>query len=190
MSKKSTLVNRRALFAACVAVPTVVATGGAASAAPVTSEKVTIPAGNRRGVVVDTEDDGTKIYEVLDRSGKVVGYTFDDNALSELSIAGKALGEEETLDGSLEVEAQAGGATDVAACAAGVSAFVVMTVFPAARVAKLAWRLGKLTKKYGPKLVARIFKGARGVAGRTAEKEIIQLGKELTGIAALKACGL
>ncbi|GAA1719474.1 hypothetical protein GCM10009793_15820 [Brachybacterium phenoliresistens] len=181
------MLGRRALIAACITVPAVAATGGAALADPA---KSTLPAGQRRGAVVDTDDDGTKVYEVLDQKGEVVGYTLDDDKLRELSAAGAALDKQTSSGADGALQAQAASVSEVALCAAAISGFVVMTVFPAARVAKLAWRLGKLTAKYGPKLVARIFKGARGIAGRTVEKEIIEIGKELTGVAALQACGL
>lgn len=187
MSEKM-LVGRRALIAACVAVPAVAVTGGVATAAPV---KIALPAGQKRGTVVETVEDGTKIYEVLDREGNVVGYTLDDDKLRQMSTASMALAQEDTLDGSLQIRVVTpSGVTSVAACAAAIAGFVALTVFPAARVAKLAWRVGKLTVKYGPTLVARIFRGARGIAGRTVEKELIDLAKSLTGVAALAACGL
>ncbi|GAA1730562.1 hypothetical protein [Brachybacterium phenoliresistens] len=187
MTRKN-LLGRRALIAACVAAPAVAVTGGVASADPIGSA---LPAGKRRGAVVDTDSDGTEIYEVLDSEGTVVGYTLADEKLREMSVASSALAKEDSLDGSLQVQAQAaGGITSIAACAAAIAGFVALTVFPAARMAKLAWRLGKLTAKYGPKLVARIFGGARGIAGRTVERELIDLAKELSGVAALAACGI
>lgn len=140
-----------------------------------------------RGRVVDTTDDGVKIYEVLGSGGGIVGYTFDERRLKELRAAGAAIHSEPEVNGAITVQV---GVTSVAACATAIAGFVAMTVFPAVRVAKLAWRLGKLVLKYGPKLVARIFKGARGIAGRTVENDIIDLGKALTGVTALASCGL
>ncbi|MFC0673649.1 hypothetical protein [Brachybacterium hainanense] len=184
---KNSMLGRRALIAACVAVPAVVAGGGAALAE---QPKTALPVGMKRGSVAETDEDGTKIYEVLDGEGNVVGYTFDEEKLRELSTAGAALDKEMSSGGDGAPQVQAASVSEVALCAAAIAGFVAMTVFPAARVARLAWRLGKLTAKYGPKLVARIFMGARGIAGRTVEKELIDLAKELTGVAALQACGL
>ncbi|MFB9775075.1 hypothetical protein [Brevibacterium otitidis] len=179
------VASRRTVLAACIAAPAILATGVAAEAS--SKKSAAIPQGHRRGRVTETMSDGTRIYEVVDERGEVVGFTFDDERLEVLQRASREIEREPEMEGAITVR---GRGTSVAACAAAIAGFVALTVFPAARVAKLAWRLGKLVAKYGPRLVARVFKGARGIAGRTVEKELIDLAKSLSGVAALKACGI
>lgn len=142
-----------------------------------------LPVGYKRGKISAYEA-GAPIYEVIDNSGNIVGYTLSAH---DLKLTQRSLGELDrkikNLDFSKEVAPQ-----NVVACAAGIGAFVVQTVFPAARVARLAWRLGGLVRRYGATTVARIFKGARGIAGRTAEQEIVDIIGALTGIDLLRSC--
>lgn len=185
MSNMSAPSTRRSLLASSLAVAAVVGVGGTAVAAMPAANA--LPAGHRRGPVAETASDGAKIYQVLDGHGKTVGYTFEDGDLATLKKSSQSVEREPEMDGAITVRSAG---TDVAACAAGIAGFIGLTIFPQVRLAKLAWRLGKLVAKYGPKLVARIFKGARGIAGQTVEKDIIEIGKELSGVATLAACGL
>lgn len=186
-STRAKLVNRRALMAACVAVPVAVLSTGTASAAP-TDGVATLPEGQWQGPVVSMAEDGTQIFEVLDAKGAVVGYTLDADKRGELNAAAA---EFETQSKELEGQQfQAASATNVALCVAAVGWFVAQTVFPTVRIANLAVRLGGLVAKYGVKTVARIFAGARGIAGRTAEQEIKDFALAASGIGGLAACGI
>lgn len=180
------MLGRRALIAACVAVPAVAATGGVAVADPA---KPTLPEGQRRGNVVGTGDDGSKIYELVDQKGTVVGYTLEDDKLRELNASVSDLDEGARI-GQQEAQLQASGATSVAACVAAIAWFAAQTAFPTVRAANIAIRLSKLVSKYGARTVARIFMGARGIAGRTAEQEIKEFALAASGIGGLMACGL
>lgn len=185
-SMRRKMLGRRALIAACVAVPAVAATGGTAVA---DQTNAVLLAGRRRGAVAGTGDDGAKIYELLDQEGKVVGYTLDDDVLRELRASVSDLDEGARI-GAKEAGLQSTGVTEVAACVAAIAWFAAQTVFPTVRVASLAIRLGKLVSKYGARTVARIFMGARGIAGRTAQQEIKDFALAASGIGGLMACGI
>lgn len=186
-TSRAKIVNRRALMAACVAVPVAALSAGAASAQQ-TSRASALPDGQRQGPAVSTADDGTPIYEVLDAQGKVVGYTVDAAQRAEFeAIAAEFDAQAQAADGE---NVQAAGITNVALCIAAVGWFIAQTVFPTVRVANLAIRLGGLVSKYGVSTVARILAGARGIAGRTAEQEIKEFALAASGIGGLAACGI
>lgn len=185
MSECSSMIERRRIVAGGAGAALLALTSGIAAAAPASATEL-LPAGHRRGRIVTTVE-STPVYEVLREDGRVAGYTL---AAADLRRAQAAAGEVH-----LEVERAKGvattdGITSVAACGAGILWFVAQTVFPSVKLAALAVRLGRLVAKYGARTVARIFLGARGIAGRTAEREIIDLAKALSGVAALAACGL
>ena len=174
-------------MAACVAVPAAALSTGVASADS-NSQQSGLPEGQVQGAAVSTAEDGSQIFEVLDAQGNVAGYTFDAKKLGELQTVGTDLeAQSKDLDGA---EVQAAGVTNVALCVAAVGWFVAQTVFPTVRIANLAIRLGGLVSKYGARTVARIFMGARGIAGRTAEQEIKEFALAASGIGGLAACGL
>lgn len=180
------IVNRRTLMAACLATPAAALSMGTASAAPSTEK---LPDGHQAGSVVGTAEDGSKIFEVLDEQGQRIGYTLEATKLEELHTAAADL-DREASTAQKEIQPRASGATTVAACVAAIGWFAAKTIFPSIRVASLAVRLGKLIGKYGARTVARIFMGARGIAGRTAEQEIKDFALAASGIGGLMACGI
>ncbi|MCP3427080.1 hypothetical protein NBM05_13930 [Rothia sp. AR01] len=134
---------------------------------------------------------GVPIYEVVDGGGQVAGVTLPVDELKKLDEYAQHLRREfDAPPPRTGVVGAQANVTRVAACAAGIAWFIAQTVFPAARIANLAFRLGRLVSRYGARTVARIFMGARGIAGRSAEREIIDLAKSLSGVAALGACGI
>lgn len=186
MSKHaSRIVNRRTLMAACLVTPAAALSMGPASAAPSGS---TLPDGRTAGAAVATADDGSQIFEVLDADGNRVGFTLESGRLDELNATAASLEAEVNKAGEAQVEAA--GATNVAACVAAIGWFAAQTVFPTVRIANLAIRLGGLVGKYGVRTVARIFMGARNIAGRTAEQEIKDFALAASGVGGLMACGL
>lgn len=131
--------------------------------------------------------DSVPIFEVVTDDGRVAGCTLGSVELRQAQRAAAEV--------HLHLEGQKGIAstqsfTTVAACGAGILWFVAQTVFPSVKPASLAWRLGRRVSQYGARTVARILLGARSIAGRTAEQEIIDRAKALSGVAALAACGL
>lgn len=187
----SNFINRRTLMAACLVAPATALSTGVASAAP--SGKNLLD-GQSVGSAVATADDGSNIYEVLDAQGNRVGFTLEAAKLESLNASAAEI-DAETQAASPESqaaspEAQPAGATNVAACVAAIAWFAAQTVFPTVRIANLAIRLGKLVSKYGARTVARIFMGARGIAGRTAEQEIKEFALAASGIGGLMACGI
>lgn len=157
-----------------VPVPVVPVVEGDGSSGPVKLDVAHIV-----GQVVGTEGDA-EIREVHDGAGNVVGYTFDD--------ASRALHEATTV-GSLIAE-QPGQYTTTAnfwTCSAAISWFIASTVFPSVRVAKLAWRLGGLVRKYGLRTTVRVLTGAHKLSSRTAQQEFKELALALTGVGGLQA---
>ena len=186
-TRRAKMMNRRALMAACVAVPVAAMSAGTASAEQTPSTGA-LPDGQVQGSAVSTADDGTRIFEVLDAEGNVVGYTVDAGKRQELeAAAGDFQAQAQELDGE---QVQAASVTNVALCVAAVGWFIAQTVFPTVRIANLAIRLGGLVSKYGVSTVARILAGARGIAGRTAEQEIKEFALAASGIGGLAACGI
>ena len=184
---ESDRMQRRSLLTGGVGLTATVClalSGVMAGAAPASATEL-LPAGHRRGRIV-ARVDSVPIFEVVTDDGRVAGYTL---GAAELRQVQKAAAEVHLhLDGQKGV-ASTQSFTKVAACGAGILWFVAQTVFPSVKLASLAWRLGRLVSKYGARTVARIFLGARNIAGRTAEQEIIDLAKALSGVAALAACG-
>lgn len=140
---------------------------------------VRLGAAHTVGTVVDTEGD-VEIREVRDGSGNLVGYTFDE--------ASRALHEGTTGDRlSAEQPGQHTTAANFWTCSAAVAWFIAQTVFPSVKIAKLAWRLGKLVRTYGPSTTVRVLTGARKLSNRTAQQEFRELALALTGVGGLQA---
>lgn len=185
------MLNRRNLLVSgAVGLGSVIAGTTVATALEPSSD---LPPGMKRGKIIDYVE-GAPIYEVVDEKGVAQGATFSSTELPkihrDLQDLGKELEKSKSSNhwrGSKPV-ASAQGVTEVAACAAAIAWFIGGTVFPWARGAKVAYRLAKLVGKYGANTVARIIKGARGIAGSTVEKDIIALAKELSGIGGLAVC--
>lgn len=158
------------------------------SAAPAPSTD--LPAGQTRGAVVSVADGGVQIYEVVNATGNRVGFTLSAEDLRAAHSAATQI--DAVTSGAMTNQAQSAAASEVNVplCVAAVAWFVAQTVFPAARVAALAARLAGLVSKYGVQTVARIFTGARGIAGRTAEQEIKEFALAATGVGGLAACGI
>lgn len=150
-----------------------------------------LPQGFRRGKVIDYVD-GRPIYEVLDSQGAAQGVALSAGDAKTVQASLKELDNELNTNTDRPWARQRYGAApqSVTLCAAAIAWFVAQTVFPAAKFAKLAWRLGKLVQKYGARTVARIWRGARNITDRTAQQEIIDLAKALSGVGGLSACGI
>lgn len=129
------------------------------------------------------------ITPVYDRFGAVIGYTVDQETRASLDGLAAEL---ETESGSTadDISADAGVmALDwwrVAKCTGSIAAFIALTVFPTARAAKLAVRLGRLAKKYGVKKLAKIL--TRVTKGKEADAIFKEIAKEALGIGALEVC--
>lgn len=190
------MLGRRALFAACVVVPAVAASGGVASAAPAGPA---LPVGLRRGAASEADESGAKIYEVLDGEGRVVGYSVDDDSRKVLDDNGPELGR--LLDGAMRerrytsdsplAEAnrqQVAAAGSGLECGAAIALFIGTTVFPSARVAKLVARLAGIVKKYGVKKFVRILTGAVKISDNSMKKTFLEIAGALTGISSLGVC--
>lgn len=141
------------------------------------------------GSVVDTADDGTQIFEVLDAQGQRVGYTLESTKLAELNASAAEL-DAGASEAQQAGQAQPSSVTEVAACVAAIAWFAAQTVFPTVRVANLAVRLGGLVSKYGARTVARIFMGARDIGGRTAQEEVKDFALAASGLGGLAVCGI
>ncbi|KAA9084143.1 hypothetical protein [Microbacterium radiodurans] len=207
MTKTSRI--RSLALGACLAVLAATATAGpaaAASGAPTVAaafqdqrtspapesraSSVDLPAGQTRGAVVDVADGGVEIFEVVDATGTRVGYTLSAEDLSAAHAAATQVDIATSEALTVRTQSAAASEVNVPLCVAAVAWFVAQTVFPAARVAALAARLAGLVSKYGVQTVARIFTGARGIAGRTAEQEIKEFALAATGVGGLAACGI
>ena len=116
-----------------------------------------------------------------------MGFTLEEPKLKELNASSAEI---DTAVKADSPQIQPAVATNVAACIAAIAWFAAQTVFPTVRLANLAVRLGGLVAKYGARTVARIFMGARGIAGRTAEQEIKDFALAASGVGGLMACGL
>lgn len=138
----------------------------------------------RRQVVENFE--GYEIYEILDEEGKPRGFSLSQPAMKQLRAVARGIDADINKGRVQYPRIQPAGVE----CAFAIAWFVGATVFPAVRIAKLAARLLILVRRLGIEKVARIFQGVRNIAGRTMEKEVLDLAKELSGIAALKACGI
>lgn len=195
MSQRN-LLGRRALLAACVVVPAVAVSGGSASAAPIGSA---MPGGFRRGTVVDTDQGGATVYEVLDGEGEVVGYSLDDDSRKVLDDSAPELqrqfdrvsrDRDYTSDSPLGIanRQQAAAAGSGLECGAAVALFIGTTVFPTARVAKLAARLAGLVKKHGVSKFVRILTGAVKISDNSMKKTFLEIAGALTGISSLGVC--
>lgn len=130
------------------------------------------------------------VHEVVE-DGVVVGYALDAetqaslNALRAemLDIQGPAV--PGVADGSMS----AMGFFDVAKCVGALAGFVALTVFPTARAAKLAVRIGKMINKHGINKTAQILTRTYKGSDVNSEQIFKEIAKEAAGIGALSLCG-
>ncbi|MDY3048922.1 MAG: hypothetical protein SOR40_04010 [Rothia sp. (in: high G+C Gram-positive bacteria)] len=142
-----------------------------------------LPEGLKRGRILEYVE-GHPIYEVVDQAGNPQGVSL---SASDTRTMQASLRE---LDATLNKPHSGNETQSVVPCAIAIAWFVGQTLFPAARIANLAWRLAGLVRRYGAHTVARIWRGARGLTDRTAQQEIIELAGALAGVGGLEACGI
>ncbi|MBF0809435.1 hypothetical protein E4U03_12570 [Rothia nasimurium] len=144
-----------------------------------------IPAGFKRGKVVDSID-GHAIYEIIDSQGNPQGFVFSASDTRTIRAAFKEIDAELKASPATRSTSQ----QSTALCAAAIAWFIAQTVFPTAKLAVAAWKLAKVAYKFGSHTVARVWRGARDMADRTAQQEIIDIAKALSGVGGLQACGI
>lgn len=144
-----------------------------------------IPAGFKRGKIVDSIDSHA-IYEVVDSQGNPQGFVFSASDTRTIRTAFKEIDVELNTASSSRGFSQ----QSTALCAAAIAWFIAQTVFPTAKLAVAAWKLAKVARKFGAQTVARVWRGARDMADRTAQQEIIDIAKALSGVGGLQACGI
>lgn len=133
----------------------------------------------------------SEVDEMLN-SGEIVEKIGDDGAVSGYTLNPETSEALRSLKSKLPADSPAGGVStqsvDPGACALGIGSFIVLTVFPSARVASVAVRLGKLVGKYGVTKVARILTGSYKVSKRTWKDDFAGLVGAMTGISSLAPC--
>lgn len=174
-------VNRRLLLtgaAALLAGSTIAATSTTFARATDTD----LPAGWRRGRIVARED-GAPIYEILDAAGHEAGYALSQEDMEEARRAAKDV-ETERRD----LQAVGADFWKITKCTAAIAWFTAQTVFPSVKVARIAYNLSRLVKKYGARKVASSFLRWRSSKGRDMEDDIKDVALALTGVGALSVC--
>lgn len=129
-----------------------------------------------------------QVSEVLGADGAVIGYAVDAETRALLDAVAReasVFADSATVSGGEGAQTQS--VFKVAKCVAGVAAFIALTVFPTARVARLAVRVGQLVHKHGIKTVAQIL--TRTYKGKLdGQKIFLEIAKEATGVAGLSVC--
>ena len=133
---------------------------------------------------------GGEITEVRDGSGNVVGYQVDEATRAALSALDQELQSRQDARSAATLQG-AQVAVDgwrILKCTASISGFLALTVFPSARAAKLAVRIGGLVRKHGVKKVAQILTRTYRGSDVNAEAIFKEIAKEAAGVAALEVC--
>lgn len=177
--------NRRIAIATTASILLTCAVGTSAQAQP-SSVQPHASAGISADVLTSDPD----VHEVV-QDGVVVGYALDDEMQASLSALGAEMLEIQGLGGPAAVDGSmsAMGFFDVAKCVGAIAAFVALTVFPSARAAKLAVRIGGLVNKHGINKTAQILTRTYKGSDIDAEKIFLEIAKEATGVGALGLCG-